>query len=472
MKSRVGEHTALGLGLLERVQEDAEGFLDTPPQQSERSTLTHRIAAAVEAFETPYASEDEYYFVTNDEDYGEVIELGQPKRNARIFPNRAFRRNRETINQFMAFADGQDQKNWRFWCIKIPDRKATVDALAAEIKRFNDKINISFSELRKKKIFEPLLLTLHIRYDHNEEAFDLHLHMICRIEPDRYDEIYKQLGNKFSLADLELDAPIRNLRACATYMVWGIIPHKDLPTWPRRALEPVWQHSLTGAQLMRPCGGFRAWRAEQAKLTAGVKLTKEERQELRRVKAEAQAKLERNRAEVAHPGHGQGQDRCLGRRTFISPIDGRRRTGLLYRRRLPKAVPATPPDAPASGRLVNARSKAGIAPAKLTKPSALLTIIQGRSERVRRPRAWWWLAWPHGGHGWAGRPPGPIRRRLARCQASLRHLAGPILDPRAGLSEAALAPVRRAAPPQGRSRPHDGHRRWRTGGIGWAGEYR
>ncbi len=343
MGSRVGRQGALDLSIPDDVEGGATRFSTT---RAQRAALTRQIIAAVEPFDVPYASKNSRYIVTNDEEYGEIFELGRPTRNSRCFPGKALRRNVETLNQFMAFAKGQDTKNWRFWCIKLPGRKAPLGALVEEVDRFNKAINTRFTELRKKKIFEPLLVGLHIRYAPTEDAFDLHLHVICRIDPARHDEIFKQLGNRFSKADVKVDEPIRNLEASVTYLLWGIIPHKALATWRREVLEPVWRLNLTKAQLMRPCGSFRAWRSQQSKRQAENKPTKEQLQELRAVKAEARAKLIRNRAETANPRlHGE-QDRLLCNTEFTSAAGGHKRSGFVYER----AVPPTSTDIPAGSQ--------------------------------------------------------------------------------------------------------------------------
>lgn len=438
MGSRVGQQGALDLSLPDDVEGGATRFSTSP---AERAALTRQIIAAVEPFDLPYASKTSRYIVTDDDEYGEFFELWRPTRNSRCFPSRALRRNIETFDQFMAFAKGQDTTNWRFWCIKLPGKKAPLGALFDEVNRFNKAINTRFTELRKKKIFEPLLVGLHIRYAPTEDAFDLHLHVICRIDPARHDEIFKQLGNRFSKADVRVDEPIRNLEASVTYLLWGIIPHKELATWRRQVLEPVWRLSLTKAQLMRPCGSFRAWRSQQAQRRAQSKPTKEQLQELRAVKAEERAKVMCNRAETAYPGPNGARDRCLGRIKFTSPIDGRQRTGRLYERALPPTstvVPAGVPTAEPSKR-------SGIAPARLTKSSASVTTIQGpreghiegHIERGRQPQAWWWRVWSYGTPGTAGRLPGPIRRRLAQCQVGVRPVAGSTAARRIGLGETA-----------------------------------
>lgn len=423
MRSRVGQQGILGLSLPEDAEDAAVRFASS---RGERATLTRQIIAAIEPFDVPYASKASRYIVTDDEEYGEFFELSRPTRNSRCFPGRALKRNVETFNQFMAFAKGQDTTNWRFWCVKLPGRKAPVDGLIAEVNRFNREINIRFSDLRKKRIFEPLLVGMHVRYDHNEDAFDLHLHVICRIVPERHDEIFKQLGNKFSKADVKVDEPIRNLEASVTYLLWGIIPHKELVTWPRRVFEPVWKLSLTKAQLMRPCGSFRVWRGEQSERAALSKPTKEQVQELRAANAEARSKVERNRAETAYPAPQRREDRCLARIKFTSPADGRRRSGRLYEREIPPARA----DMPVGEPTAEPQAGSGIAPAKPIKPSATVTTTQGRTERVRPSQGWWRQAWPYGGHSAAGRLPRPIRRRLARCQGRVRHVADPIPEAR------------------------------------------
>lgn len=53
------------------------------------TAFTGRIVAQVGAFADPYASPFEQYFVTTDEEPGEVFDFGRPLRDCRFFPNKA-----------------------------------------------------------------------------------------------------------------------------------------------------------------------------------------------------------------------------------------------------------------------------------------------------------------------------------------------------------------------------------------------
>ncbi len=382
-----------------------------------RAAVTREVAAIVATFDTPYASGIERYFVTLDGEAGEVIDLGRPYRGSHVFPTHALRKNIQVYRDFMAFAAGQDTRDWRFWNVGIPNTKAPVHLLGGELTRFNKVLNQELSELRKRKWVEVLLLCIHLRYDPPTGMFDLHAHLICRVPKETHDLASSRLFRKFSKIEAK-DQSIRNLEAAVTYMLWGIIDPEKLVTWPQLAVKAVWKVTTAKARLMRTGGRFAKWRRE----------AREERkdpaaQEARRRKAENRAATAYERARLP------SGDRVVARLSLT--LNGEARDGVLIERACPSAMPSP---GPATAR-TEAPVPAEPAPLEGTwyPPATVATtqeapaqgiegqpLVKGRLTPTRRPQAWWWRAWGYGVGGSPSKPRdlGPIRRRLAACRCA------------------------------------------------------
>lgn len=371
-----------------------------------RAAVTREVAAIVETFDTPYASQVERYFVTLDDEAGEVIEFGRPYRGSHCFPTHALRKNIQVYRDFMAFAATQDTRAWRFWNVGIPNTKAPVHILGEELKRFNKVLNQELSELRKRKWIEVLLLCIHLRYDPPTGMFDLHAHLICHVPKETHDLASSRLFRKFSKIEAK-DQSIQNLEAAVTYMLWGIIDPEKLVTWPQPAIKAVWEVTTAKARLMRTGGGFAKWRRE----------AREERkdpaaQEARRRKAENRAATAYERARLP------SGDRVIARLNLT--LQGEEREGVLIERACPPKKPSPGPEE------AYADAPVPVEPAPLVgtwyPPATVATTqdrprVEGRPTSNRRPQAWWWRAWGYGRGGSSSMPPdpAPIRRRLMAC---------------------------------------------------------
>jgi len=388
-----------------------------------RAAVTREIAAVIETFDTPYASEVERYVVTIDDGAGEVIELGRPYRGSQCFPTQALKRNIGVYRDFMAFAATQDTADWRFWNVGIPNAKAPVHILGQELKRFNAVLNQELSELRKRKWIEVLLLGVHVRYDPPTGTFDLHAHLICRVPKSTHSLASSRLFRKFSKIEAK-DGSIRNLEAAVTYLLWGIIDPEKLVTWPQPAIKAVWNLTAAKVRLMRTGGGFAKWRREKRE-----RLKDPAAQKARRRKAE-------NRAATAYePAKLSSGDRVVARLSLT--LDGCPREGVLIERARPPG--AISPPAAAETRVPGERAYAEAVPLESTgyspatvatsqespeQPTGAPTPAEHPPTRRRRPQAWWWRAWPYG-RGSTALPstaPRPLHRRLAACSCSPRAL--------------------------------------------------
>lgn len=371
-----------------------------------RASVARALATVVGRFADPYAGQAERYAV--DAETGEVFELGRPYRSTRFFPRHALKRNVEGYRDFMAFAQGQDTTGWRFWNIGVPDHKAPVDELASELRRFNKAINQELSELRKSKSIEVLLIGIHLRYDHNTDAFDLHAHIICRVPEGKEDHASSRLFHKFSKIEAE-STPIQSMERAVTYLLWGILDQEAMLEWPPAAVQAVWKVTTSKAKLMRAGGAFALWRRQQRDARADPAAQVE-----RRRKAQ-------NRGETAYvPETVPTGDRVLGRRPMT--LGGEPRDAVLLER-APPAPRADPPREPAqaSPSRSSPYSSATVATSQESSEPAPPPPTNTSRPRPRRPQAWWWRAWPYGcppsstaATSLRGLP-GPLRRRLAAC---------------------------------------------------------
>ncbi len=210
----------------------------------------------------PYQSDKERYLVALQDSPGEIIALGRPLRGTRLFANHAVRKNRAVVADFEEFAAQDGLKDCLYWGIGLTGAKAQTAKLADALKQFNDRINIEFSELRKRFAFELLLLVVHPRYDPVSGLFDLHAHFIARVLPENREPVRRRLMTKFSKVDLP-DSPVRRAAAVATYMLWGIFRNKVMMTWPDHALHAVWGLTQSRFRFVRSGGAFAKWKASR-----------------------------------------------------------------------------------------------------------------------------------------------------------------------------------------------------------------
>ncbi|MCV3765158.1 hypothetical protein [Rhizobium sp. TRM95796] len=264
----------------------------SPTSVGDQSTPHRQAAALAQRLEAiginPYQSDKERYLVALQDGPGEVIDLGRPLRGTRLFASHAVRKNRPVVQDFESFAVEDGLKDCLYWGIGLTGAKAEAADLREAMKRFNDRINIEFSELRKRFAFELLLLVVHPRFDPVSGLFDLHAHFVARIAPEGREAVRRRLMTKFSKIDLP-DSPIRKAAAIATYMLWGIFRNKVMITWPDYALKAVWGLTQSRFRFVRSGGAFAKWKASRRspEETVAVAVDKGQRK--------------RNRAETAGP---------------------------------------------------------------------------------------------------------------------------------------------------------------------------
>jgi hypothetical protein len=223
----------------------------------------------------PFQSQKERYVVLLGDGCGEIVDWGKPLRGTRFFGPNAVRKDRPMVADFRAFAKQSGVSDCVFWGIGLACAKADAADLAAALKRFNDRINIEFSELRKTGRFEMLLLVIHPRFDDNSGLFDLHAHFVAKVPREYRDDIKHRLRCKFSKYDFP-DHAIRNAAAVATYMMWGIFRNKVMISWPDHALRAAWELVECRFQFVRTGGSFAKWRASKRPVAEKVAKTLDE----------------------------------------------------------------------------------------------------------------------------------------------------------------------------------------------------
>jgi len=264
----------------------------------------------------PYQSDEERYLVALQDSPGEIIELGRPLRGTRFFASHAIRKNRPVVEDFEKFAAADGLKDCLYWGIGLTGTKADAADLRDALKRFNDRINIEFSELRKRFAFELLLLVVHPRFDPVSGLFDLHAHFVARVLPENREAVRRRLMTKFSKIDLP-DNPIRRAAAVATYMLWGIFRNRVMIKWPNHALRAVWGLTQSRFRFVRSGGAFAKWKASRRS------------PEEKAARTSDTDRRARNREETADPRHLVfSGDRLLSK--VVVKIRGLRIAALLF----------------------------------------------------------------------------------------------------------------------------------------------
>jgi hypothetical protein len=268
----------------------------------------------------PFYSDRERYLVRLDDNSGEIVELGRPLRGSRLFKKSVLARDIETVNDIEAFAATCKDEEWLHWNIGLTSAKADVGSLVEANEEFNRLINIHFREMRRRNGFQLILIVIHPRFDAFSGRFDLHAHIICRIPPEHREAARQRLLTAFSKADVP-DEPIRNVAACATYMIWGICPPEETIGLPDDALSDLWRLSQSKARLVRKGERLGKWKQKTAEPIDEHERARRER-------------IRKNRAETADPRpQPRWRDRLLAK-TKVT-IDGKKIAALLFEERRP-----------------------------------------------------------------------------------------------------------------------------------------
>jgi hypothetical protein len=370
-----------------------------PMTPAERRSITRSFASSIELFDNPYATKNDRY--TLDKDTGQVFPKGKPTRNLRLFPSKAFNKNKVIVNDFVEFSEHHYKSTWRYWNFAFPDRKVAVKDLKEDLRFFNKKIDLRIDELMKLGLFEPILIAIHVQYSKMTNDFHLHAHIICDVSDEDFEKVYQKLGRGFSNVNFPTD-PLKSPGACARYMVDGVMDHRDILTWPEDAFRSIWDLSTSKAKLVRPRGSFRDWRAAEERKRRATPEAIERR-----------AKTEKRR-ETAHGGRRE----LVGDR-FLAMIPDYTPQGIKLRPLFETSADLSQrlEEQPARTRLTRINKDIKSTAMDTTTPEP----IRGELECERH---WWWRVWPYGRGGASRRFALPIRRRLARRASSVRAAPG------------------------------------------------
>lgn len=287
----------------------------------------------------PFYSDRERYLVRLDDNSGEIIDLGRPLRGSRLFKASVLARDIETVRNIETFAAESKHEDWLYWGVGLTGAKADIGNLVEANRELNRRINIHFSEMRRRNGFELILLVIHPRFDPFSGRFDLHAHFICRIPSEQREAARRRLLTAFSKAHVP-DEPVRNVAGCATYMVWGVCRPDETVELPDDALSDLWQLSRSKARLVRTGSKFAKWKRD----TFGA-IDEYEREERKRIR--------QNRAETADPRpQPEWRDRLLAK--VKATINGTKIAALLFEERpevsdgVPTATSGRPIDSPSA----------------------------------------------------------------------------------------------------------------------------
>lgn len=285
--------------------------------QNSTYALAREVAVRLErAGENPYADDSHQYLVLGDHREGEVLEFGRPLRAHRMFPMKTRAKTERLANDFAAFAETVDNRDWCFWTVHRPSRKTKLHELVADLREFNLRLNNVFTQLRKHCNFELLLLGVHIGFDETTGLFDIHSHFVGKIAPgEPREEARRRLMTAFSRADTP-DGCLRSPQGAARYLS-RTFRLDEVVRWPISALRSVWDLINHRFHYTRTAGAFANWRS------ANKAETNDQRLEEARSKRDNRKETSFSRGELA------GRDIKLVSRVWN--IQGEQVRGTLYR---------------------------------------------------------------------------------------------------------------------------------------------
>ncbi|MGH0004176.1 hypothetical protein ACQU0X_29240 [Pseudovibrio ascidiaceicola] len=189
----------------------------------------------------------------------EIVELGRPVRQSRIFPCVSSRKNHEIVEHYIEFIQCEGEDDLFFWTFAAPAGKCHIADLTKEYEAFSALVSAEISYLKRRHQLDAHQLTFHPRYDEEEKLFDLHIHFMGRIAQASRMAALGYLDEKFPRVDRE-DNPVESVVASATYMLNGVYPIDKVLGLPERPLKALWELSQCKKQLVRKTGTFALWK--------------------------------------------------------------------------------------------------------------------------------------------------------------------------------------------------------------------
>ncbi|KZK94030.1 hypothetical protein PsAD46_01282 [Pseudovibrio sp. Ad46] len=206
-----------------------------------------------------YRSENERYLKRCRAGQIEVVELGRPVRQSRIFPSVSSQKNLEIVECYNEFIQCEGEDDLFFWTFAAPAGKCHLADLIKEYEAFSELVSAEVRYLKRTFQVDVHLLAFHPRYDKDEELFDLHIHFMGRVPLEYRVAALGYLDEKFPRVDRK-DKPVESVVAAVTYMLNGVYPVDKVLGLPERPLKALWKLSQSKKQLVRKTGTFALWK--------------------------------------------------------------------------------------------------------------------------------------------------------------------------------------------------------------------
>lgn len=282
----------------------------------------------------------------------------------------------------------------------LPLRKAPQGTLADAIKAITQQYGRVMANAKRDDLAKPVAVFVHPRWDNGLGVWDVHLHCIVDVMPGKDDPFFLRLALNFSTP--KSIGEVKNIASWANYYATWVLDHRNIATWPDTVLFEFW--NLKAPQFIRRTGDLASFAAT----TKGKAIRWEdgrvviEDKEPRQTRQDDQGRPSRSSQQVAFA---------------IVRFGGRERRCAILRYDRPER------DRPEENYGAGEPSRAWMYSTTSTGPIPSTTIrnhtTRQEARSLRRKITLWQTIWPW---GTPERPPGPIRRRLAR--------SGVVIDPR------------------------------------------
>ena len=143
--------------------------------------------------------------------------------------------------------------------VELRSDKAVIGELKTELKRFSGLYDTWTNKLVNEHLIEPLLTTIHVRFDKKLHSWDLHAHCIWIVKDADCDKVFQRISAKFSTPWYDV-RPLRNVAALVNYCTQWVVNYRQQKRWPDQALIEFWD--LDALRLIRATGAFARFRRD------------------------------------------------------------------------------------------------------------------------------------------------------------------------------------------------------------------
>lgn len=301
---------------------------------------------------------------------------------------------------FTAYHAQADTSGFRGYVLRLPLKKAQPGTLDDAIRAITQLYGRVMANAKRDGLAKPVAVFLHPRWDSDLGVWDVHLHCIVDVMPGKEDPFFLRLALKFSTP--KSIGEVKNMASWANYCATWVLDHRDIAKWPDEAVLEFWD--LKAPQLIRKTGDLASF--------ASTIRGKAIRWEDGRVVIEDKEPPQTRQDDRGHPSRSTQQVAYA-----VVRFGGSTRHCAIFRYKRPER------DRPEQKQAEGVPSRARMYPTTTTGPIPSTPIrdrtVRQEARRLRRQMTLWETIWPW---GTPERPPGPIRRRLAR--------AGVFIDPK------------------------------------------